>query len=453
MVKKPESKSSAFRPRLFWQLFIAFAALIFLAVCGLLLILRILWGGWDAFPPDHPMSGSRRCASRLAAHYAQHGSWEGGDAVISRRPCLHSGDFREDDSAVILAAADGVIVASDDDGRLGQALSERERDQSTPILVNDQLVGFLLLYSYDSGWDRGRVFFWTGGAIVITGLAVGWLLSRRISRPVVALTRATRAMAAGDLGVRVSVRRRGEIGTLAAAFNRMAARVEETIVTLRRFVSDAAHEINTPLTALRTSLELAPADEHVSQALTQVERLEALTEGLLDLSRIEANAQAEGYVPVDLVPLAEQVSELYASRAEQAGLTFDLALPESPVTVLGDGAQLQRALGNLLDNAVKFTPQGGAVSFELGCDGEWAELRIEDTGIGIPEDDLPQIFSRFHRGRNTATYPGSGLGLAIVKAITEGHGGAVSAQNTARGALFTVRLPLADAIVEAKSVS
>lgn len=449
MDKKPsEPKPGGFRPRLFWQLFIAFAALTFLAVCGLLLILRIVWGRWDTFPPNHPMSGNRRCASRLTDHYARYGSWEGADAVVAERPCLHDEDSRENDRAVVLADAGGTIVASDDGGRLGEALSERERGQSTPIIVTDKLAGFLLFYSYDSGRDTGRIFFWTGGVIVITGLLVGLILSRRISRPVVALTRATRAMAAGDLDVRVSVRRRGEIGALAAAFNKMAAQVEETIVTLRRFVSDAAHEINTPLTALRTNLEMSPDGENVRRALTQVERLETLTAGLLDLSRIEANAQTEGYVPVDLAPLVERVSELYASRAEQAGLTFELALPGEPMVVSGDEAQLQRVLGNLLDNAVKFTPQDGAVSLSLACEGEWAELRVEDTGIGIPEDDLPQLFSRFHRGRNTATYPGSGLGLAIVKAIVEGHGGTVSAQNTAQGALFAVRLP----VTEAKSV-
>ena len=118
------------------------------------------------------------------------------------------------------------------------------------------------------------------------GLIAGFLLTQDYAgrlgkaqrQPVVALTQATQAMASGDLGVRVSIRRQGEIGALAAAFNKMAAQVAETIVTLRRFVSDAAHEIHTPLTALQTNLELAPDDEAVQRALTQVERLEALEE-------------------------------------------------------------------------------------------------------------------------------------------------------------------------------
>lgn len=284
-------------------------------------------------------------------------------------------------------------------------------------------------------------------AVLIIGgfsLLIGLFLSQGISRPLVELTTATRAMSAGALSVRVPVRRHyhGEARELAVAFNRMAGQVEETIVTLRRFVADAAHELHTPLTALRTNLELSPEDEFVQRAQAQVKRLEMLTEGLLDLSRIEAGAPVEVHAPVALIPLVQEVSELYASQAEQGGLTFDLALPETLVTVQGNEAQLQRALGNLLDNAIKFTSEGGAVSVGLCQEGEWVELWIEDTGIGIPKDDLPHLFSRFHRGRNAAAYPGSGLGLVIVKAIVEAHGGRVRGENVEQGARFTVWLPV-----------
>ncbi len=179
------------------------------------------------------------------------------------------------------------------------------------------------------------------------------------------------------------------------------------------------------------------------RAQVQVRRLELLTEGLLDLSRIEAGERA-ARDPVALVPLVQEVSELYASQAEQAGLAFELALPDGPVTVWGDEAQLRRALGNLLDNGIKFTPEGGAVRVALCREeaGGWALLSVEDSGIGIPTDDVPFLFSRFHRGRNAAAYPGSGLGLAIVKAIVEGLGGQVAVENAAPGTRFTLRLPV-----------
>jgi two-component system sensor histidine kinase MprB len=229
----------------------------------------------------------------------------------------------------------------------------------------------------------------------------------------------------------------------------MADRVEATVATLRRFVGDAAHELHTPLTALRTDLELvADTDDPAARldlldrAQAQVTRLATLTSGLLDLSRIEAEAARPKRQPIDLAGLVQELSEVYASRAEQAGIAFSLDAPDGPVTVQGNEEQLRRALGNLLDNAIKFTPAGGQVGVALRRADTAIELQVEDSGIGVPEDDLPQLFGRFHRGRNASTYPGNGVGLAIVRAIVETHGGSVTAENLAQGARFSLRLPV-----------
>jgi signal transduction histidine kinase len=323
-----------------------------------------------------------------------------------------------------------------------------------PILgSDDELLGYIEL-SDGPAYAREIVgdvaWGWGIASAVAVALAagVGWLISRQLSSPLLALTEVTASMADGDLGARADVARNDELGILARSLNRMAGRVEDTVITLRRFVSDAAHEIHTPLTALRTNLELARQDvlagkdEHVVQAQAQVERLEALTAGLLDLSRIESGTQTPRWGLVHLVPLVEEVSELYASRAEQAGLAFELSALGDPVPVLGDEAQLRCVLTNLLDNTLKFTPEGGSICLGLRREGEMAVLWVEDTGIGIPEADLPHLFQRFRRGRNTAAYPGSGLGLAIVKAILDRHDGQVQAEGTERGARFTVRLPI-----------
>jgi signal transduction histidine kinase len=322
-----------------------------------------------------------------------------------------------------------------------------------PILGNaDQLLGYVEL-SHGPAYAReivGEVVWGLGiaGMVAVTLAAVvGWAISRRISAPLVTLTQVTASMAAGDLTARADVARKDELGTLARSFNQMADQVEEIVTTLRRFVSDAAHEIHTPLTALRTNLELARQDtqigggEYIAEAQAQVERLEALTAGLLDLSRLESSAQTPNLVPVSLLPLLSELGELYASRAEQAGLTFEWSLPETPLSVLGEEAQLKAALTNLLDNALKFTPEGGCIY--LGChqEGGTAVLWVEDTGIGLPEADLPHLFERFSRGRNAAAYPGSGLGLAIVKAVVERHEGQVQAERTTQGARFTIRIP------------
>ena len=338
------------------------------------------------------------------------------------------------------------------------ALDERRSNQVVRQPFTDDtgtLLGYVELsdgpaYGRDILDSVARGWALSSAVAVLLAAGAGWLVSRRISAPVLALTAATARMAAGDLGARAGVAGEDEFGRLGRSFNVMADRVETTICALRRFVSDAAHELHTPLTALRTNLELAVGEggdsaqlAFVERAQEQIERLEALTRELLDLSRIEAGLDKNQHAPLDLTALTHRTSELYASRAEQAGLAFELDVPESAIIIQGSEERVSRVLGNLLDNAIKFTPGGGMVSVRLRQQGEWAELQVQDTGIGIPADDLPQLFSRFHRGHNATPYPGSGLGLAIVAAIVEGHGGQVTAKNSAPGACFCLRLPLA----------
>lgn len=292
-------------------------------------------------------------------------------------------------------------------------------------------------------------FLFAGALSIVLAGAVGWWISRRLSDPLTLLTQSTTQMAEGDYTIRTDVEREDELGILARTFNRMAEKVEGTVVTLRRFVSDAAHELNTPLTALRTNLELALGEKKVTArkrylegALQQATRLEEVTDALLDLSRLEGGAIEEEPGPIILSELVREESERYASWAEQSGIGFTLDLPEENIEIVGRGSQIRRALCNLLDNAIKFTPEGGNVSIGLRHEGERIELWVEDTGIGIPADELHHLFNRFHRARNAAGYPGSGLGLAIVKSIVEGHRGLVWAKSDDQGTRFTISLPI-----------
>jgi signal transduction histidine kinase len=282
---------------------------------------------------------------------------------------------------------------------------------------------------------------------VLLAAGVGWWMSRKMSEPLLALTQTTGRMAQGDLSTRAQIARWDEFGVLADAFNHMARRVEETVVTLRRFAADAAHELYTPLTALRTQLELALDDgpdqrHHLEQAQMQLARLETLTTDLLDLSRLESGAAQLNIQPVNLNHLLQTLAESYASQAEQAGISFSLYAPQQRTVTSGNEAQLHRAIGNLLDNALKFTPSDGNISLGLNIapDETFYEIWIEDSGIGIPDDELDQLFNRFHRGRNAAGYGGNGLGLAIVKVIVDRHKGRVQAENTQTGSRFTIRL-------------
>lgn len=334
----------------------------------------------------------------------------------------------------------------------------RRSDQRAQIpLYNpqDRLFGYVELSegpAYGAEVVDGVARALVGAGLIAVTLAagVGWLISRQISVPLLALAGVTGLMAEGQLSVRAEVGRRDEFGLLARSFNHMADRVENTVLTLRRFVADAAHELKTPLTALRADLELAVSEAdlerraaHVEHALAQVMRLESMTTGLLHLSRIESGMASAERTAVDLATLVWETGQLYASRAEQAGLSFRVELPGEPVQVQANEAQVRRALGNLLDNAIKFTPEGGEVCIGVRQACDQAEVWVNDTGIGIPLEDLPHLFNRFHRGRNAVSYPGSGLGLAIIKAIVEGHRGQVSVQTSpGHGTRFDVRLPL-----------
>jgi signal transduction histidine kinase len=289
-----------------------------------------------------------------------------------------------------------------------------------------------------------------GAVAVLLAAGVGFIVSRYISTPLLALNQATTLMASGNLTARAVIQRDDEFGQLSRSFNEMASRVETTVSTLRRFVADAAHELHTPLTALYANLELAVDEQDIAEKSTfiqraqeQVKRLENLTNNLLDLSRIETRSTEVERAEVDLVTLVQETSELYASQAEQAGITFCFDIPEKPVIARVNEAQLRRAICNLLDNAIKFTPEDGTVSIGLRPSAKHVELWVKDTGIGIPPDELPQLFSRFHRGRNAANYPGNGLGLAIIKAIIEGHKGHVQVESGAQGTHFLFQLPIA----------
>jgi signal transduction histidine kinase len=328
--------------------------------------------------------------------------------------------------------------------------------QAIPSLDGKGPLGAILIsdgpaYGMDIVLGVARAWVLASLVAILIAALVGWWLSWRMSAPILALTEATGRMAQGDLSVRAEPRSHDELGALARSFNNMAGRVEEMVGALRRFAGDAAHELHTPLTALHTNLELARSDPNLSpsarasleQAWEETRRLETLSRDLLDLSRLEGGQPPSPPEPIDLDELVREVSEPYASQAEQRGINFVLELPTGAVQVCGQPAQLCRAISNLLENALKFTPPGGQVQIALISAGDEALLEVSDSGIGIPAEDLPFVFNRFHRGRNVTAYPGSGLGLAIVKTVVEHHDGEIEIESPPEGGTkFVMRLHL-----------
>jgi len=284
------------------------------------------------------------------------------------------------------------------------------------------------------------------------------LLTGRILRPVRRLTVAVeRVTATGDLTANLGVRdrRRGkdELGRLATSFTVMMRALDDSLHAQRRLVADASHELRTPLTSLTTNLDLLDeiggspdplTPELVRDARAQAHELRTLVNDLIDLARF---ASVETHVEdtrLDL--LAERVVKRTRDLAtvRTRGIGFELRLEECLALV--DPDAVHRAISNLFDNAVKWSPIGGRIRVELHktADGH-AELGVRDEGPGIPPDDLPFVFDRFFRSPTARALPGSGLGLAIVRQIAEQHHGTVLARASSPGAYILLRLPLSAA--------
>jgi signal transduction histidine kinase len=222
--------------------------------------------------------------------------------------------------------------------------------------------------------------------------------------------------------------------------------------SLRRFISDASHELRTPITALKNFVLLltGPAGEvpstraeFLAESETQIERLEWITRNLLDLSRLDAGLFELELAEHDVRDLLELAAAHFKARAEEKGIELQLVKPDSPLNLVCDQPRLELALGNLLDNAIKFTPPGGKVEIGARLEDDSLSIWVEDNGPGIAPEDLPHVFERFYRGQNAAGTTGSGLGLAIVKSLVEAQGGQISVVSKAgHGTRFTLKLRL-----------
>jgi len=268
------------------------------------------------------------------------------------------------------------------------------------------------------------------------------------------LSRATTEVAEGSFGAPLEVERRDEIGQLAHAFNRMAERLREVDRMKEDFFSHISHELRTPLTSVREATTLlrdeVPGPLVPKQArlvdiiAANTERVLHLVNDILELSRLRAGLLAIDRRNVDLGNLVRRALEQLRPQAEARGLSVHSNGAARGVRVLGDEERLLQVLLNLLGNAIKFTPRGGAVRLGITAREDEVEVAVEDSGVGIPPEALPRVFDRYWQARGTPA--GTGLGLAIVKSIVEMHGGRVQAESTeGKGSRFVVQLPRAEA--------
>jgi signal transduction histidine kinase len=225
---------------------------------------------------------------------------------------------------------------------------------------------------------------------------------------------------------------------------------------MRGFTANAAHELRAPLTRLRNRLETAleagrdaePDSKTLEALLADVDRLSAMVSGLLRLAHSEGGLEPERVAEVDLAALLEAVAEFFEPLAEEKGVTLRRG-PMHPALVRGDPAWLHQLFANLVDNAVKFTPAGGAVELEAALEGPAVVVKVHDTGRGIAAEDLERIFDPFHRGGVSAEVEGVGLGLPLARQIARAHGGDIALDSApGHGSTFRVRLPAASAARE-----
>lgn len=295
----------------------------------------------------------------------------------------------------------------------------------------------------------------TALGVLLIAAVVTVLAGRRLVRPILALTGAARRMTNGDHAARVPVSGRDEVARLGHAFNAMAESIQQHDSQRKAMVSDVAHELRTPLANIKGYLVasqdgVVPLDRAlVASLLEEAGLLEHLVVDLQDLALADAGMLRLHPSPRDLAELAQQVVAAHRPAAERAGvtLTAEVAGPiVGTVVATVDGARIRQALGNLVSNAIRFTPSSGRVTVAVCRTADGYDLTVADTGTGIAAEHLPKVFDRFYRaeGSRSRTTGGSGLGLAITKHLVEAHHGTITVNSTrGAGSTFTIHLPAA----------
>ncbi len=431
-----------------------------------LFVRQLVTNQFDAFMLQQRRS---ELVSRLASYYAVTGSWRGfRPAVLLMGPLdRHDGSSgRADESrwlALTLVDRNGSIVFSPNPRELGRPVTAAELASGATIELDGVVVGTVILPNLSSGRNPEQMRYLAGtdralGAAGLVALAValalGLLLARLITRPVRELTRATQALAAGELGAQVAVRSHDELGLLARQFNTMSRDLERATTLRRRMTADIAHDLRTPLTVIAGYLEalrdevLRPTPTRFAMMYDETQVLLRLVEDLHTLSLADSGELILRREPLDTGRLLNRAVQTYRDAAAQVGVSLSAELSSPVATIFADPDQLVRVLGNLVTNALRHTPPGGTITLGAHDEAAAVTLTVADSGEGIAPEHLPNIFERFYRvdsSRHTAS-GGSGLGLAIVRSIVEAHGGRVAVTSRlGEGTTFQVTMPTAAA--------
>ncbi|MCA9988277.1 MAG: HAMP domain-containing protein, partial [Anaerolineales bacterium] len=385
---------------------------------------------------------------RLATIYATRGNWQGvensfyGEQTVGTAP-----DGRPPRRLPItLVNSERMVIIGNHHLQPGEILPAAIVEQGLPIEVDGATVGWVMLDSFGEEGDfsdspeakflasLNSATVWSALGTALVGLLAGVLLARTISHPISELQDATEQMARGKLGTQVAVRSNDEVGRLAASFNQMSADLARANEVRRQMTADIAHDLRTPLSVIQGYTEALddgklPGNSEIYGAMhKQVKHLNRLVEDLRTLSLADAGQLSLHPQSVQPRDLLEHTLLLYAPQAEQKKINLGLQLPPADLpAVTMDLDRMVQVLGNLISNAIRHTPAGGAIQLAAQPDPRGVQIAVTDSGAGINPEDLPHVFDRFYRGNKARSDSGeSGLGLAIARSIVAAHGGQIA---------------------------
>lgn len=333
------------------------------------------------------------------------------------------------------------------------------RFYSERILVKGQLYTVQVAAPMHEAFEAieafGLILVLAVPVLLIAATAGGYWISKRALDPVDEISRAAQRISIENLADRLPVPETGDqLQRLTETLNQMFSRLEASVRRMKQFTADASHELRAPIALIRTTAEVAvqrrnrPANDYLEaldDILEESERTSQVIDSLMLLARADAGKEVVERAPADASSISRAAIEQGEKLARISGLDFSASVPEGPVWVHADAEALRRALLILIDNAAKYTPEGGSVRIDLSANDGFAKFSVSDTGIGIAATDLPHIFDRFWRAdkARSRSHGGAGLGLSIAKWIADTHAGSITVESESnKGSVFTLNVPL-----------
>jgi len=288
--------------------------------------------------------------------------------------------------------------------------------------------------------------------LIILSIALGWFITKRAMNGVVRVTQAASKIKAGDFSHRVNIEKKGtEIVELATVFNQMTDKIETLVNELKNVANNIAHDLKTPVTRIRGVAETTLSGnesienyrEMSSVIIEECDSMTSLINTVLDISEADTNMVDFKIEKVNICSITKTAYELFKPLADEKRINFEINCTGDDIVLKGNSVKLQRVIANLIDNAIKYTPEKGAVSMNVYADNESAYFKIQNSGKGIAKENIKNIFNRFYRCDESRSKQGNGLGLSLATAIVKAHGGTISVKSEVNKiTVFTVALPL-----------